>query len=161
MATITKRDIVLRIANRTGLPQNDVKQMVQTFLDEIIEVLSEGHKVEFRDFGVFHVIKRRARMGRNPRNGEKVFVPAKRSVNFRMGRRMRNRLMEEDGIESSEAGEAKADAAAPAASEPQLPVEPRPAPLAPSAENAAATASPSANADESQETPSAGEGRQE
>ncbi len=124
MATITKRDMVSRISKRLGLPQGDVKQVVQVFLDEVIEALGDGHKLEFRDFGIFHVVTRRARMGRNPRNGQKVFVPAKRAVNFRMGRRMRLRLQEGGAPETPAAPPAAAADSGEASQEPAPPAGP-------------------------------------
>lgn len=89
MATITKREIAERIAKRTGQTQVVTKQIVQYFLDEIVEELAKANKLEFRDFGIFEVVTRRSRNGRNPRTGQKVFVPAKCVVSFKMGRRMK------------------------------------------------------------------------
>ena len=88
MATITKRQIAERIAKRTGQTQVITKEIVQQFIDEIVDELGKGNKLEFRDFGIFEVVKRRSRTGRNPRTGEKVFVPAKKVVSFKMGRTM-------------------------------------------------------------------------
>ena len=88
MATITKRQIAERIAKQTGQTQVMAKDIVQGFLDEIVNELANGNKLEFRDFGILEVVTRRSRTSRNPRTGESVFVPAKKVVNFRMGRRM-------------------------------------------------------------------------
>ena len=88
MATTTKRQIARRIAERTGQTQVITKEIVQQFFDGIVDELGKGNKLEFRDFGVFEVVTRRSRTGRNPRTGEKVFVPAKKVVGFKMGRRM-------------------------------------------------------------------------
>ena len=93
MATITKRQIAERIAKRTGQTQNITKEAIQQFLDEIVDELVKGNKLEFRDFGVFGVVTRRSRTGRNPKTGEEVFVPAKKVVSFKMGRRMANAVM--------------------------------------------------------------------
>ena len=89
MATITKRALAERIAKQTGHTQVVAKQIVQLFLDEIVQELARGNKLEFRDFGILEVVTRRSRNGRNPRTGAKVFVPAKRVVSFKMGRRMK------------------------------------------------------------------------
>ena len=88
MATITKRQIAERIAKRIGQTQTATKDVVQQFLDEVVAELAQGNKLEFRDFGIFEVVTRRSRTGRNPRTGEQVFVPAKKVVSFKMGRRM-------------------------------------------------------------------------
>ena len=69
-----------------------VKAVVQLFLDEIISELAQGKRLEFRDFGVFEPRTRESRTAQNPKTLEKVQVPAKRSVKFKMGRLMRERL---------------------------------------------------------------------
>jgi integration host factor subunit beta len=92
MTTITKRDIAERVARKTGQAQSHVKQALQLFLDGIVDALAQGNRLEFRDFGVFEVVDRKARTGRNPRTGERVPVPAKKVVNFRMGKSMKERI---------------------------------------------------------------------
>lgn len=87
--TITKRDVVERIAEKTGLKKTDVKATLQEFLDEIIADLGEGNRLEFRDFGVFEVRERKARTAQNPKTLEPVTVPAKFAVKFKPGRRMK------------------------------------------------------------------------
>jgi integration host factor subunit beta len=71
------------------------KDLVQMFLDEIIEELAKGHRLEFREFGVFEVRDRAARRAQNPRTLEKVAVPAKRVVKFKVGRTMRAKVCDE------------------------------------------------------------------
>lgn len=92
MATITKRDIAERVARKTGQPHSHVKQVLQVLFDEIVDELVMGNRLEFRNFGVFEVVERKARTGRNPRTGERVPVPAKKVINFRMGKQMRDRV---------------------------------------------------------------------
>ena len=92
MATITKKELVNRIAERTGQTKVVAKEILQMFLDEIIRELSEGNRLEFRDFGVFEVKSRRARRAQNPRTLEKVAVPPKKVVKFKVGRVMRDRV---------------------------------------------------------------------
>jgi len=92
MATITKKELVNRIAERTGQTKVITKDIIQQFLDEIIQELSVGNRLEFREFGVFEVKPRRARRAQNPRTLEKVEVPAKRVVKFKVGRIMRDRV---------------------------------------------------------------------
>ena len=65
--TTTKRELVERIARRLGYTQKATREIVQMFLDEITKELQRGHKLEFRDFGVFRVVKRKQRIARNPR----------------------------------------------------------------------------------------------
>ena len=90
--TITKKDLVDRIANLTANKAVVVKKVIQTFLDQITDELGKGNRVEFRDFGIFASRARAARMGQNPKTLEKVMVPAKRSVRFKTGRGMKQRV---------------------------------------------------------------------
>lgn len=82
---MTKKDIVLKVAEKNGIKQQDVKKIVQGTLDSIIESLAEGQTVELRNFGVFKVKSRRGRMGRNPRTGQQVPVAPKKVVVFKPG----------------------------------------------------------------------------
>jgi len=82
---MTKRDIVLKVADQTELRQLDVKRVVQKTLDAIVTALSQGETVELRNFGIFKVKTRKGRTGRNPRTGEKVPVPPKRVAVFKSG----------------------------------------------------------------------------
>jgi len=70
----------------------DLKEVIQQFLDEITAELAQGNRLEFRDFGVFEPRSHPARIAQNPKTLEQVLVPAKRSVKFKMGRLMRERL---------------------------------------------------------------------
>jgi len=92
MATVTKKELVNRIAERTGQTKVITKEILQQFLDEIISELARGNRLEFREFGVFEVKPRRARRAQNPRTLEKVDVPPKRVVKFKVGRIMRDRV---------------------------------------------------------------------
>lgn len=103
--TVTKKDLIDRIAERTCQKRTSVKRTIQEFLDEIAQQLGEGNRLEFRDFGVFEVKDRAPRVAQNPKTLERVPVPAKRTVKFKMGRKMREML---------EAGEAAASPARPA-----------------------------------------------
>jgi len=66
--------------------------VVQEFMNEVVEELAKGNRLEFRGFGVFGIVKRKPRIARNPHTGEQVKVPGKRAVVFKMGRLMRERL---------------------------------------------------------------------
>jgi len=90
--TTTKKELVGRIAEQTGQTKVVVKEILQSFLDEIVRELAQGNRLEFREFGVFEVKERKARRAQNPRTLEKVEVPAKRIVKFKVGREMRARV---------------------------------------------------------------------
>jgi nucleoid DNA-binding protein len=92
MATITKKELIDRIAEATQAKRVTVKSVVQSFLDEITTELSKGNRLEFRDFGVFETRTRAARAAQNPKTLERVEVPAKRTVKFKMGRQMKENL---------------------------------------------------------------------
>ena len=88
--TLTKRDIVTRISGENGLTQQQVIDVVQKTLDYISEALAKGDKVELRNFGVFEVKIRKARVGRNPNKPETdVPIPARAMVKFKAGKEMR------------------------------------------------------------------------
>ncbi len=104
MAT-TKREIARRISGKTGVPQEIVRDVMQAFLDEIIRELTEGERLEFRDFGVFEAVVRGPRKARNPRTGEPVQIPEKRVVNFKPGRLMKLSVLEgPDGHQAPDEG---------------------------------------------------------
>ena len=97
MATTTKREIAERVAQQTGLPQVAVKQIIQMLFDEIVKEVCSGNRLEFRDFGVFEVVVRKPRTGRNPRTGQKVAVPPKTVVPFKMGKVMKEKVARTTG----------------------------------------------------------------
>jgi integration host factor subunit beta len=92
MPTRTKKELVDRVAERAQCKHATVKAVVQQFLDEITSELAKNNRLEFRDFGVFEVKERAARISQNPKTLEKVQVPAKRTVKFKMGRLMKQKL---------------------------------------------------------------------
>jgi nucleoid DNA-binding protein len=98
---MTKRDIVVRISEESGMQQQKVLEIVQKTLDYIAEALARGKKVELRNFGVFEVKVRKARIGRNPNAPETdVPIPRRAVVKFKAGKEMRElvlRLTPEDG----------------------------------------------------------------
>jgi len=96
--TITKKELVLRIAERTQQKQTVTRDIIQLFIDEVIHELASGNRMELRDFGVFEVKTRRARKARNPKTGQEVRVPEKRVVSIKPGKKMKeliNRLAAE------------------------------------------------------------------
>ncbi|MBK8976433.1 MAG: integration host factor subunit beta [Planctomycetes bacterium] len=96
MRTVTKKELVNRIAEKTGQTKVVAKEIIQAFLDAIIDELAEGNRLEFREFGVFESKERAARRAQNPRTLERVEVPAKRIVKFKVGRLMRKRVSGDD-----------------------------------------------------------------
>jgi len=92
MSTITKKELVDRIAQSTQATHALVNATVQNLLDQIICELAKGNRLEFRDFGVFEVKEQAARTAQNPKTLERVEVPAKRKVKFKMGRIMKEKL---------------------------------------------------------------------
>jgi integration host factor subunit beta len=92
MATVTKKELIDRIADTTQAKRVVVKRIVQSFLDEVINELAADNRLEFRDFGVFETRTRAARDAQNPKTLEKVKVPPKRTVKFKMGRLLKQKL---------------------------------------------------------------------
>lgn len=98
MATITKKELIDRIAESTNQRRVQVKRVVQQFLDEIVNELGRGNRLEFRDFGVFETKLRKARKAQNPKTLEPVEVPEKRTVKFKVGRLMKQKLTQIAGM---------------------------------------------------------------
>ncbi|MGH7242541.1 MAG: HU family DNA-binding protein [Phycisphaerales bacterium] len=92
--TITKKNLIDHISTRAKIKRPLVKSVVQEFLDQVITELQRGNRLEFRDFGVFEVKQRAARSAQNPKTLERVEVPAKKTVKFKIGRLMRESLEE-------------------------------------------------------------------
>jgi len=101
---MTKRDLVLRISETTGLAQPKVMDVVQRTLAYITDAVSHGRKVEIRNFGVFEVRIRKARIGRNPHDpGADVAIPSRAVVKFKPGKEMRDIVMKLTAKEIREA----------------------------------------------------------
>ena len=92
MATITKKELVGRIAENTKVSRSSVKAIVQCLLDEITAELAKDNRLEFRGFAVFELRERAERMAQNPKTLEPAHVPARKAVKFKMGRLMREKL---------------------------------------------------------------------
>jgi len=93
---VTKKDIVRTIADQLELPQLRTKELVQKTFDALIETLVRDGRIELRNFGVFQIKRREARVARNPRTGERVVVQAKSVVTFKPGKEMEARVRELD-----------------------------------------------------------------
>jgi len=91
---VTKKEIVRTISEEIGLTQLQTKEIVQKTFDAIVEALVEERRIELRNFGVFEVKRRAARKARNPRTGDKVYVPEKFVVTFKPGKEMEARVRE-------------------------------------------------------------------
>ena len=86
---MTKRELVIQVASKLGLTQNEVSTIIQETLETISDVMVEGKRLEIRNFGVFEVKVRDARIGRNPRTGEEVPISRKRVASFRPGKALK------------------------------------------------------------------------
>lgn len=107
---MTKRDLVIRISNETGLVQQQVLDVVQKTLDYISESLAKGRKVELRNFGVFEVKVRKARVGRNPNAPETdVPIPERAVVKFKPGKEMREEVIKLSAAQVEAAAKAQAE----------------------------------------------------
>lgn len=96
MATITKKKLIQTISQKRGVHPNDVRGVVQSFLDAMTDCLASGDRLEFRDFGVFEIVHRKQKIGRNPKNAEvPIIIPARPAVKFTPGKRMK-KLIEKD-----------------------------------------------------------------
>lgn len=94
LPNLTKRDLVIRISNETGMVQQDVLNIIQKTLDYLTESLAKGQSVELRNFGVFEVKLRKARVGRNPNKPENdVPIPPRAVVKFKAGKEMKAKVL--------------------------------------------------------------------
>lgn len=90
MATVTKKKLIQNISQNRGMHPNDVRNVIQAFLDAMTDTLSQGDRLEFRDFGVFEVVQRKQKIGRNPKNASiPILIPARKAVKFTPGKKMR------------------------------------------------------------------------
>jgi integration host factor subunit beta len=89
---MTKAELVDEVADKTGLPKKQAEVVVATVFESIVESLKSGEKIELRGFGSFRIRERDSRIGRNPKTGERVKVPAKRVAYFKPGKDLREQL---------------------------------------------------------------------
>jgi nucleoid DNA-binding protein len=89
-STMTKKKLINSISQDRGIHPNDVRQVIQAFLDKMTDCLSQGERLEFRDFGVFEIVKLKKKIGRNPKNASiPIVIPARPAVKFTPGKKMR------------------------------------------------------------------------
>jgi nucleoid DNA-binding protein len=89
---MTKREIVLEISRITGIKQVVVKEVVQKTFDIISQALKDGKRIELRNFGIFFLKKRKKRIGRNPKTGQIVPIPERKTVAFKPGLEMKKAI---------------------------------------------------------------------
>jgi len=95
-STTTKKKLIHAISQEKGIHPNDVRHVIQAFLDKMTDSLKKGDRLEFRDFGVFEVVERKQKIGRNPKKAdEPIIIPARNAVKFTPGKKMRE-LVESD-----------------------------------------------------------------
>ena len=93
MKTISKRELAERIAVLTSTSQYDAARTLEAVLSAVADALAAGDRLEFRDFGVLEPVVRRPRMAQNPKTLEKVAVPARGGVRFKMGKALAARIV--------------------------------------------------------------------
>jgi len=103
MGTITKKKLIQQISQAKKMHPNDVRNVVQAFLDAMTESLSQGDRLEFRDFGVFEVVQRKQKIGRNPKNASvPIVIPPRKAVKFTPGKKMRQLIEEQPASAQAE-----------------------------------------------------------
>lgn len=91
--TMTKKKLINLISQDKGIHPSDVRHVVQAFLDRMTDCLTNGDRLEFRDFGVFEVVERKQKIGRNPKNASvPIVIPARPAVKFTAGKKMRKKI---------------------------------------------------------------------
>lgn len=94
MKTITRRDLVESISQRTGVKRTEVLSIIDTLLEEIVGSLSSSHKIVMRNFGVFYVQETKAKVGRNPKSPDKpIPIPSRHIVRFKAGKNLREKVL--------------------------------------------------------------------
>lgn len=89
--TTTKIQLVNAIAQDKSLEPRDVRQIIQAFLDQITFHLSKGKRFEFREFGIFETVKRKPKVGRNPKKADiPIVIPARTTVKFTQGKKLKD-----------------------------------------------------------------------
>jgi DNA-binding protein HU-beta len=92
-----KLDIVNQVADKTGVPKQKAEQVVDSLFNAMKEALAKGKRIELRGFGVFVVKPRKRGVGRNPRTGQEVPIPAGKTIRFKPGKELTARAVEEEG----------------------------------------------------------------
>ena len=98
---MTKADIVKNISDQTGVDKTDVQMIAEKFMEEIKNSLENNNNVYLRGFGSFRIRQRNARVGRNPKSGQKVDVPSKKVPFFKAGKELRELVDEREAEEAA------------------------------------------------------------
>lgn len=94
--TVTKKDLVNHISQELGIHPNEVRHIIQTFMDKMMETLAQGARLEFREFGIFEVVRRKQKVGRNPKKASvSIVIPSRNAVKFTPGKKMRKMVERE------------------------------------------------------------------
>lgn len=97
METVTKKKLVQVISQDLGLHPNDVRNVIQSFLDRMTDYLAKGDRLEFRDFGVFEIVQRKQKIGRNPKNAAvPIVIPPRNALKFTPGKKIK-KMIEKGG----------------------------------------------------------------
>jgi len=107
-STLTKADLIEEVLRITELPRKESETIVETIFDSIIGAIQKGEKIEIRGFGSFRTRQRKGRVGRNPKTGEKVEVPAKRIPFFKPSKELKDFVNSEEAEAMTTAAEAAA-----------------------------------------------------
>ena len=102
---MTKAELVEKVANQINLTKKQTEVVVNTVFSSITDSLAEGKKVELRGFGSFRIRQRNARVGRNPKSGQKVDVPSKKVPFFKAGKELRELVDEHEAQEAARESE--------------------------------------------------------
>jgi len=94
---LTKAELVEEVAKATQVTKKQAEEIVNTVFQTIVESLRSGKKIELRGFGSFRIRSRGARIGRNPKTGERVEVPPKRIPYFKPGKELKEQLNRSSG----------------------------------------------------------------
>jgi DNA-binding protein HU-beta len=92
-----KLDIVNQVADKTGVPKQKAEQVVDSLFNAMKEALAKGKRIELRGFGVFVVKPRKRGVGRNPRTGQEVPIPAGKTIRFKPGKELTARAVDDEG----------------------------------------------------------------
>ncbi|KPK32924.1 MAG: integration host factor [Chlamydiae bacterium SM23_39] len=99
MQTVTKKNLATVISKKLKIHPNQAKKIIQAFLDEITDTLSKGDRLEFRDFGIFEIVQRKQKIGRNPKNAQvPIIIPARKAVKFTAGKKLKKLVEEEKQV---------------------------------------------------------------
>ena len=103
METVTKRDLVIKLSNKTGIGQAEVLQVLETMMDTITSELASGNAVVMRNFGSFQVREMKGKVGRNPKNpGQDMKIPPRAIVKFKPGKKMKALVLSNDSTPTPE-----------------------------------------------------------